>query len=125
MKLKAFTPTALKGDLAFVASLVAVFGWSIPTSISVAIVGSGALICVFLNGAEKFAEAHIHVGAHLSYTIDKGLSDIKSLLPDLQAALTALPGSVSAEVAKAIELVTKGPVKTSGTIGAGTEANTK
>jgi hypothetical protein len=108
-----FTPTQLKGDLAFLASLVAVFGFNIPTSVSVALVGSSALICVVLNAAEKLAEAHIHVGVNLSATIDKALRDFKSLLPDIQAAVSSLPGKVAAEVAKAIELAEKGPGKTS------------
>lgn len=115
MKLKAFTPTQLKGDLAFIASLVAVFGFNIPSSISVAIVGSGALICVVLNAAEKLAEAHIQVGASLSATIAKALADFKSLLPDIQAAVSALPGNVAKEVSKAIETAEKGPASTTET----------
>jgi hypothetical protein len=112
MELKSFTPTALKGDLAFVASLVAVFGWSIPTSISIAIVCSGALIFIVLNGVEKFAEAHIHIGTKLAATLAKGLAEIKSLLPDVQVALASIPGQVAAEVRKEIETIEKGPAKT-------------
>jgi hypothetical protein len=104
-----FTPTQLKGDLAFIASIVAVFGFNIPTSISVALVGSSALICVVLNGAEKLAEAHIKVGAGLSSTIAKALAEFKSLLPDIQAAVSSLPGKVAKEVAEAIEKIEHGP----------------
>jgi hypothetical protein len=103
--MKTFTPTQVKADLIFVFGVVAALGFNLSNTLTVALLGSCSLLAVGLN----FAEAHVHVGKGLQSTIDKALGDFKGLLPDIQAAVSALPGKVAAEVAKAIELAEKGP----------------
>jgi len=122
--MKPFTPAKIKADLLFIASLVAVFGFSIPDSISVAIVGAAGLIAAALNLGDsllqKYAPTLLPSALGEIKTVE---SDLRKLLPEILPVIEALPGSIGEEVRKALETVKKGPVKASGTVGTGTEAN--
>lgn len=103
--MKAFSPTQVKGDIAFAISIAVTLGFNVSNTLTIALLGSSALVCVGLN----FAEAHVHVGKSITTTIDSALAEIKGILPAVQALLAALPGTVAAEVAKAIQQIEKGP----------------
>lgn len=103
--MKAFSPNQIKADLLFIISIVATFGFNLTNIQTVALLGASGLIAVAAN----FAEAHIHVGAKLSGSIDKVLLEVRGLLPAINQLVAGLPGQIGAEVKKVLELVEKGP----------------
>jgi hypothetical protein len=54
--MKPFTPSKIKADVIFAASLAATFGFSIPDSVSVALIGGAAVITAGLNFGEALIE---------------------------------------------------------------------
>jgi hypothetical protein len=108
--MKAFTPARIKADLIFIASLVAVFGFNIPTAISVAVVGSAGLIAALLNLGDLLAEKYDpKLITDLAGELAKLEKDAAGVVPLLLPVLNALPGKVGEEVRKAVEAVEHGP----------------
>ncbi len=106
----AFTPAKIKADLVFAASLIAVFGFSLPDSISVALIGAAGLIAAALNFGdallEKYAPKLFPSVLNEAKTVE---SDIEKFLPLILPVLEQLPGKIGEEVKKALEAVEHGP----------------
>lgn len=111
-KLNPFTPAKVKADIAFIGSLVAVFGWNIPTTVSAVLIGGSALIALGINAAETLAEAHVHIGKRVIEDAAKALSEVRAVLPAVNELTRSLPGSVGEEIRKELELLQQGPSTT-------------
>jgi hypothetical protein len=107
-KLKPFTPAKVKADIAFVGSLVAVFGWGVSPTVSAVLIGGASLIAVGVNAAETFAEAHIHVGKAVTEDAARALAEVRAVLPAVNELTRSLPGHVGEQVRKELELI-QGP----------------
>jgi hypothetical protein len=108
---KLWTPAKIKADLVFVASLIAVFGFKLPDSISVALIASAGLIAAGLNLGdallEKYAPQFLPSVLGEVKTLE---SDVEKGLPLILPVLEQLPGKIGEEVKQAIEAIEKGPV---------------
>ena len=105
-----FTPAKIKADLLFIASLVATFGWSLPDSVSVALIASSGLIAAALNLGdlvlEKYAPKLI---PGVLGELKTAEGDAEKLVPLLLPVLQELPGKIGQEVREAIEKIEHGP----------------
>lgn len=105
-----FTPAKVKADLVFLASLVAVFGFSLPDSVSVALIGAAGLIAAGLNLGDslltKYAPTLLPEVMGEVKTLE---SDVEKFLPLILPVLEELPGKIGAEVKAAIEAIEHRP----------------
>lgn len=107
-----FTPAKIKADLVFVASLIAVFGFNIPTSISVVLVASAGLIAAALNlGDTLVTKYDPKLITDITAEIVKLEQSASGFLPLLLPMLDALPGKIGKEIAQAISKIEQGPAK--------------
>lgn len=113
-----FSPAKIKADLIFIASLVAVFGFKLPDSVSVALIGSAGLIAAGLNLGDslltKYAPTFL---PSVLGEVKKGEADVGQFLPLLLPVLNELPGKIGAEVKTALEAIEHGPSE-AGKVGA-------
>jgi hypothetical protein len=106
------SPAKIKADILFVLSLVVVFGFNIPTAISVAIVGSAGLIAAALNLGDSLVKKYDpQLISGVTTELHALEGDAEKILPELLPVLESLPGKIGQEVAKAIELAEKGAPK--------------
>jgi hypothetical protein len=105
-----FTPAKIKADLVFVASLIAVFGFSLPDSVSVALIASAGLIAAALNLGDSLLEKYApKVLPEVFGEIKAAEADIAKFLPLVLPVLEELPGKIGVEVKQAIEKIEQGP----------------
>lgn len=105
-----FTSAKIKADLVFTASLVAVFGFSIPTAVSAALLASAGLIAAALNFGDALAtKLDPNLVKDITAEIVKLEHSASGLAPLILPILNSLPGKIGEEVRKAVELAEKGP----------------
>jgi hypothetical protein len=105
-----FTASKIKADLVFVLSLIVVFGFNIPTAISVAIVAAAGLIAAALNLGDALLNKYDpKLVTDLTAELAKLEKDAVGVLPLLLPVLEALPGKIGQEIATAIQDIEHGP----------------
>jgi hypothetical protein len=105
--MKAFSPAQIKADLLFLSSIIATFGFNLTNTQTTILIGATGLITAAVN----LSVAHIHVGKGITIAVEKVLTEVKGLLPAINALASSLPGAVGAEVRKVLETIEKGPGK--------------
>lgn len=103
--MKAISPAQVKGAILLILAVAADLGLNIPAELKVGLLAAATFMAIALT----FAEARVHVGVKVTTAIEHTLSEIKGLLPAINALVAGLPGQVGAEVRKVLETVEKGP----------------
>lgn len=104
------SPAKIKADLVFIASLIAVFGFNIPTAVSVALLASAGLIAAALNFGDALAtKLDPNLVKDITAEIVKLEHSASGLVPLILPILNSLPGKIGEEVKKALEQIEKGP----------------
>jgi len=107
-----FTPAKIKADLVFIASLIAVFGFSLPDSVSVALIASAGLIAAALNLGDSLLQKYAPtILPEVLGEVKTLESDVEKFLPLILPVLEQLPGKIGAEVKAAIEAIEHGPAE--------------